>query len=63
MSSKRDPQPIGLLYSRHDNTTSNLFFVLDLFKGVIFSARAAIELHATSRARQAYAPSYEADAV
>jgi len=38
-------------------------FVLDLFKGVIFPARAAIELHATSRARQAYAPSYEADAV
>ena len=37
--------------------------VFFLFKGVIFPARAAIELHATSRARQAYAPSYEADAV
>jgi bacteriorhodopsin len=42
---------------------ASFFFVLDLFKGVIFPARAAIELHATSRARQAYAPSYEADAV
>ena len=41
----------------------DFLFVLDLFKGVIFPARAAIELHATSRARQAYAPSYEADAV
>ena len=39
------------------------FFVLDLFKGVIFPARAAIELHATSRARQAYAPPIGADAV
>jgi hypothetical protein len=41
----------------------DFFFEPDLFKGVIFPGRAAVELHATSRARQAYAPSYEAPLV
>ena len=58
----RQPRPAESV-ERQKATYEEPFFVLDLFKGVIFPARAAIELHATSRARQAYAPSYEADAV
>ena len=49
--------PLQVLLPALITSGISLFFLfIYLFKGAIFPARAATGLHATSRARQAYAP-------